>query len=390
MAWTEKIGKNSWRVRYMKKDGRIGSVAGFRGAREARNYADDLEADKRRGRRYDPDDAKTTVTKWAAVWIDTIDVDIRTETNYRSILRNHILPRWGTESLGDILASDTNKWLKGLRDNGYAYPTVGTIRSVFSMLLDDAVDERLIDSSPVQHKRRRGRRCPKHAMPRERIWGTPSQVLRIANQAALLGGPNARLLIITAGWTGARWGELTGLHRSNVRLTNRGGSITIDPDTGSLHEGNNTLWLGPPKTPASVRTISLPPFLATLLREHLCSTINDFVFTTPNGHWIHRSNFDRRILRPAVDGNLTKHNAAVQTRPIQPGLTFHGLRHSHKTWLIADNIPEIAQARRLGHHLDNRIIETYSHVAPEVEQRLLRALERRWRNTHPTTHLHAA
>jgi hypothetical protein len=61
-----------------------------------------------------------------------------------------------------------------------------------------------------------------------------------------------------------------------------------------------------------------------------------------------------------------------------PGLTFHGLRHSHKTWLIAGGAPEIVQARRLGHHLDNRVIETYSHVAPEVEQRLLDDLEQRW------------
>jgi hypothetical protein len=43
------------------------------------------------------------------------------------------------------------------------------------------------------------------------------------------------------------------------------------------------------------------------------------------------------------------------------------LRHSHKTWLITDNIPEIAQAKRLGHHLTNRLVEVYSHVAPEIE-----------------------
>jgi integrase len=66
---------------------------------------------------------------------------------------------------------------------------------------------------------------------------------------------------------------------------------------------------------------------------------------------------------------------------VQPGLTFHGFRHSHKTWLIADGMPEIAQARRLGHHLDNRVVETYSHVAPEVEARLLHGLEVRWHNT---------
>ena len=65
---------------------------------------------------------------------------------------------------------------------------------------------------------------------------------------------------------------------------------------------------------------------------------------------------------------------------MRPGPAFHGLRHSHKTWLIADGIPEIAQARRLGHHLSNRLVETYSHVAPEIEHRLLKTLEQRWQH----------
>ena len=30
---------------------------------------------------------------------------------------------------------------------------------------------------------------------------------------------------------------------------------------------------------------------------------------------------------------------------------FHDLRHTHKTWLIEDDIPEIAQAKRLGHRM---------------------------------------
>src|SRR5437763_11040528 len=89
--------------------------------------------------------------------------------------------------------------------------------------------------------------------------------------------------------------------------------------------------------------------------------------------------FDRRVFRPAIDGTLHLTGAAVPIPPVRPGLTFHGLRHSHKTWMIADGIPEIAQARRLGHRLDNRIAETYSHVAPEVERRLIHCLERRWR-----------
>jgi hypothetical protein len=38
-------------------------------------------------------------------------------------------------------------------------------------------------------------------------------------------------------------------------------------------------------------------------------------------------------------------------RPIQPGLTAHGLRHSHKTWMAEDGIPEILAEQRLGHQV---------------------------------------
>ena len=64
--------------------------------------------------------------------------------------------------------------------------------------------------------------------------------------------------------------------------------------------------------------------------------------------------------------------------PVAPGLTFHGFRHSHKTWLIADAIPDVAQARRLGHRIPDKIQHIYSHVAPELETRLLEALQQRW------------
>ncbi len=150
------------------------------------------------------------------------------------------------------------------------------------------------------------------------------------------------------------------------------------------------MWLGPPKTPASARTITLPPFLIDLLRDHLDSRDGDFVFTSPRRCWLRRSDFDRRVFRPAIDGTLQRPDAAVPIEPVRPGLTFHGLRHSHKTWMIADGIPEIAQARRLGHRLDNRVVETYSHVAPEVERRLLRHLERRWRTARTTVDRAAA
>lgn len=192
----------------------------------------------------------------------------------------------------------------------------------------------------------------------------------------MLGGPTARLLIITAGWTGCRWGELTGLHRRNVDL--RRGVIIIDQHHGALHESSGTRWIGPPKTASSARRIPLPPFLTDLLREHLAGHPHEYVFTTRRGTWLWRSTFDRRIFRPAADGNLKQANPKIRTTPACPGLTFHGLRHSHNTWMITDDTPEIARSRRLSHHLDNRLVETYSHVSGPMQHRLIACLQHRW------------
>jgi integrase len=242
------------------------------------------------------------------------------------------------------------------------------------MLLDDAVNQHLIPSSAAHQHRRRGRRRDHAPSRAERVFAMPEHVLRIAEHTTQLGGPAAELLIITTAWTGCRWGEITGLQRDHVDLDR--GVIVIDPDHGALHEpAAHGLWLGLPKTPASVRTITLPPFLIKSLREHLAATDSPFVFITRTGHPIRRSTFDRRVFRPAVDGDARRGLPAVR-----PGLTFHGLRHRHKTWLIADHVPEIAQARRLGHHLANRPVEVYSHVAPEIERHLLNTLEQRYRH----------
>lgn len=49
------------------------------------------------------------------------------------------------------------------------------------------------------------------------------------------------------------------------------------------------------------------------------------------------------------------------------------------TWMIADGVPEIAQSERLGHKIiQDSVRETYSHVAQEVENRLLVRLQERW------------
>jgi integrase len=378
MAFAERTGPNSWRVRYWTDAGVHGSITGFTTESEAKAKAAEIDADKRRGTFLDPAAGDIALTDWAARWFDALDVAPATQAQYRSLAANHILARWGTTPIAELTGTDIHIWASKLRRAGYADSTVVTIVKVLSMMLADAAAERLLPANPIRPQRR-GRRH--HTRRREIAWATPDQALTIGLQAAELVGGWAGALIIAAVWTGARWGELTGLQRHNLHLdTHRGqGRIVIDPHHGALHEiSGQQMYLGPPKTAESARTITLPPFLVELLARHLESHPHQHVFVTDEHHLLRRSNFARRAMRPATDGNLNKPSPRVRTQPVVPGMTFHGLRHSHKTWMIADHIPDVAQARRLGHTLPDKIEDIYSHVAPEVDARLLASLQKRW------------
>lgn len=375
MSFVERSGRSSWRVRYWRDDGTHGSIPGFATKRAAEAKAREIDSDRQRGEFIDPDAGTLRLADWACSWFDALDVAPATLAQYRSLCRTHILPRWGTTSIHDISGTAVNAWAKKLRAR-YAPATVATILKLLSMMLADAADERLIPANPIRPQRR-GRRH--HHAVTEAVWVTPEQAIKVALNAARLSTPDIGLLMITAAWTGARWGELTGLHRDHTHLPPDGtGYLIIDPRVGALHEVDGQLFLGPPKTAESARTIALPPFLVALLRQHLHTHRHPYVFVTQDGAFLRRSNFSRRAMRPAADGTTHRPRPAIAVAPVAAGLTFHGFRHSHKTWLIADGIPDVAQARRLGHRIPDKIQHVYSHVAPELETRLLDALQHRW------------
>ena len=380
MAWVEQSGGNTWRVRYRRDDDTIGAIPGFTSSTAAQEYANDMESDQRRGAWIDPAAGQTTLSEFVDNndWLDALDIDTRTLDNYSSMLRNHIRPRWGDTALAEISNLRVQAWKKKLRAKPLAQVTVDGIVKLLSLILGDASDEKLIAANPIR-ARRRGRR--RHSeRRREKIWAQSDPVLRLADQIAAYYGPGGAAMVVTGGWTGARWGELTGLQRPNLHLFDDDtGYIVIDPETGALHESAaGKLWLGPPKTDESARTITLAPFNVRLLRAHLAAHHHSHVFVTPDSALHRRSNFSRRAMRPSADGNLHRKNPDVRLQPVAPGLTFHGLRHSHKTWMIEDAIPEIAQALRLGHVMEDKVRQTYSHVAAAVEVRLLQCLQGRW------------
>ena len=129
---------------------------------------------------------KITLADWSTDWLGALDVAIRTEDFYRSLLRRHILPRWGQHGLGDVSGIKAAAWAKHLRDQGYSPVTVTSVMKLLSLLLSDAVDERLIPVNPIRARHRGRRRSDRRV---ERLWATPSQVLAVADNIARLPPP---------------------------------------------------------------------------------------------------------------------------------------------------------------------------------------------------------
>ncbi|MFF5100021.1 MULTISPECIES: site-specific integrase [Actinosynnema] len=366
MAWVEKHG-GGYRVRYRHPAGGIATEVGFVDRTEAADRALEIGLDLRKGK---PPVAAPKedllLADWVERWVDAHDVGATTWAKYRSHLRNHILPRFGGTPLREISRMTVKAWVKQLR-RGLAERTVADIVTLLSMVLGEAVEEDLIGRNPCQRLRVNAGDWE------ERPHASPQQVLAIAGRCS----PAIGVLVVTAAYTGLRWGELAGLRWSRVDLD--GGVVSVDPQKGALHEVGGKLVLGPPKTKAGVRPVHLPPFLVGMLRKQRERQGGEHVFTGPGDGLLRRANFRRRVWLPAVSGDLAR-----EWGPILAGLHFHDLRHTQKTWLIEDGVPEVLQCKRLGHRMAG-VSARYSHVTQVMVDAMLRGLQARWEQAlgHP-------
>jgi hypothetical protein len=102
----------------------------------------------------------------------------------------------------------------------------------------------------------------------------------------------------------------------------------------------------------------------------------------------------RRSIELRSDGTLINHKAkndlcagsqkepaslpaVASWLPLKPGLTLHGLRHGHQTWLDDLGIRYVLQAERMGHEVPG-MRGIYSHVTPDMRKELTAGLQELW------------
>jgi integrase len=482
MAYAERRGKGPrpWRVKY-KIPGGEASESGFETKQSALDWGRDQEAKVRAGTWMDPSAGEITMDQWIDRWQTMQDVGLSTAENREYLIRRFIRPHWGTRPLNSIIGEEITTWERKLpAAEGVSRTTAKNARGLFHTILGDAAAAKppLIPFNPAVRQRNRGPRTGR-ILDRApaRAWATPLEVLLVAERAALLAGRDEEFtMLITIGYTGMRWGETTGLEHAHLLPT----YINVEWQLREIQARFHRL---PPKDDSYRSTnyqpllpVDLPPFLSTLLTAQAarhtqrcaCAAQHGgsgrYVFLGPDGGHYRRSNYARRVFRPACDGRYSSANGqpprlvvadvstwpgipvaswppaipgepftppkgrgttrlvstadvgrcqscgyAIVLRldgmivahkagagrcpgsgqpaaddtplacwlPVKHGLTPHGLRHSHKTWMAEDGIPEILAEQRLGHQVP-WMRGLYSHASQPMRNTLTAALQARW------------
>ena len=177
-------------------------------------------------------------------------------------------------------------------------------------------------------------------------------------------------MVILDAFTGLRCGELMGLDWVDVDLEL--GTIIINKVSQYIKE-KGTFTKNRPKNYHSIRTISIPPFVVTLLKQYktwwneqklTCGELwqnSDRLFVTQNG-------------LPLYTYTLTNWFPKFLQRHNLQKLTPHGIRHTFAS-LLAKKIPVPELANLLGHARPSTTSDIYVHFIEDTGENAGNLLE---------------
>jgi integrase len=186
---------------------------------------------------------------------------------------------------------------------------------------------------------------------------TPAEITAIADAMP----ERLRLLVLLAAWCGLRYGELAELRRRDVREA--AGLIVVER---AVYRVKGTDVVGPPKTAAGRRRVSVPPHIMPALVDHLER------FTGPEPDALL---FGRAGNRHPVAREVSRTFAAARSVAGRPDLRLHDLRHTSAVMAARTGATVKELMERLGHGTPAMALH-YQHVAAGRDQEIAAAMSR--------------
>lgn len=352
----KRLAPGRWRVRWYGPDGKPKAKT-FGKLPQAEAEKDAITARLDKGSYRDPKSGKAPVKVVAEEWFTAKrKIGRTTRRDYRDLLDNYVIPRWGDWQVGAIQWEDVSAWITDLETKpGKSGRQLGPARivkayRVMAMVMKHAIFSKRIVTSP----------CHDHELPRpdeedEHIYLTYNQLERLA-----LAAGEYRLLILTLGYSGIRWAEASAVKAGRLSVPKRRMRIVQN-----YTDVSGELALGPCKNHEK-RSVPLPRSFA----DELGSLAHgrggeDLLFTAPEGGPLRYANFRSRVFDPAV----------IEAGLGGMGITPHKLRHTAASLAIAAGADVKIVQLMLGHKDASMTLNIYGHLFPDRLDEVADALD---------------
>jgi integrase len=317
-----------------------------------------------------------------------------TITGYQARLAVYALPQFGSNAIASITPAHCEQYLAALVQHDLAPATLKHHWSVLSAVFTYAVRHKAITSNPtlaVDFSVTSARNTRKNARH------YPLTAEQVAAVAASIGEryPVYELLTLFAAYTGLRAEELAGLEVQDINLQN----ATINVRRAKKRQKGQ--WIVDTlKSAKSVRTVPLPPWLATRMADYLaghphgnhtslnynpqaplwpnralggarrrgCRAIAPLDWTEPCDMGAYYKN----LLRPALAANglpaSTPAKPPTATTPATPaiqGVRLHDLRHTFATLQLSAGVHFMQVSQWLGHSTYTLTLDVYGDYIPQ-------------------------
>jgi integrase len=307
---------------------------------------------------------RNRVAQWRAAGI----ISVKTAERYEELVE-YQLARFpiGSRPLQKLTAADVEAWhgalrIKGRLDGtgGLSSRTIGHAHKLLGKALREGVRHGLVLKNVASEER-----PPKVNAKKMEIL-SPEQVRELPTKLA---GRPTYAPVMVALLTGVRRGELLALSWSNVDFERKTLSIQEALEETVQHGVRRKTT----KTKSGQREIALPDLVVETLREHRRQQLElrfalglgklpaeTLVFSTPEGGPLTPNTFSSTWARTAAELGLNT--------------SFHALRHTHASMLIAAGVPITEIAHRLGHSSPSVTLNTYAHLYEKDDSRAASAI----------------
>lgn len=351
-GWVRQLPSGRWQASYLAPDGkRRTAPSTYPTKGDAERFLSRTETLMSAGQWLDPVRAKVPLADYAERWIEERpSLRPRTAELYRWLFARHIKEFLGPVQLGELTPALIRQWRADRIAAGVSETMTAKSYRLLRAVLNTAVEEDgLLPRNPCRV------RGADRENPAERPVLTVAQVFELADK---MRHERFRALIVLAAFGTLRWGEVTALRRCDVAPD---GSWVRVAHAHTEVKGKGIV-VGPPKSRAGVRTVSIPAAIRPELMSHLAEYVGPetdaLVFTGPKGAPLRRGNFN----------TLVRWVPTVKALGVA-GLHFHDLRHTGNLFAAQAGVSTRDLMARMGHD-DMRAALIYQRATSEADRQI--------------------